>query len=149
MKSDFKSEFYSADEAEEENCNNCNLLEKKHTVLEKKYKNLVAKLRDRIECPVCFEVPESGPVFSCPNGHLVCSNCKADSCPSCRTKMFNNKSMLAVTALENIEHQCTVEGCDAEVLFGKVKYHKEKCVRRIINCPATECEEEMELFSFK
>ena len=58
----------------------------------KEHKDLISKLRERIECPVCLEVPELGPVASCPNGHLVCSKCAGDNCPTCRSKMFNRKS---------------------------------------------------------
>ena len=36
----------------------------------KKYEDLVKKLRDKVECPVCFDVPRKPPVpvsFLCPN----------------------------------------------------------------------------------
>ena len=38
-------------------------------------KTLTEQLEERIKCPVCLEVPTSGPVYSCPQGHLVCSAC--------------------------------------------------------------------------
>ena len=37
-----------------------------------KHEDLVKKLRDKVECPVCFEVPRRAPVPICPNGHVVC-----------------------------------------------------------------------------
>ena len=38
----------------------------------RKYEDLVKKLRDKVECPVCFDIPKKAPVPVCPNGHVVC-----------------------------------------------------------------------------
>ena len=35
-----------------------------------------------------------------------------EECPTCRVKMEQGTSTLAVTVIENIEHQCDHEGCD-------------------------------------
>eukprot|EP00092_Neocalanus_flemingeri_P017292 GFUD01018702.1.p1 GENE.GFUD01018702.1~~GFUD01018702.1.p1 ORF type:complete len:336 (+),score=80.78 GFUD01018702.1:56-1063(+) len=115
----------------------------KYEMLEKKHNSLVDKLKERIECPVCLEVPEAGPVFSCPNGHLVCSKCKKDSCPTCRVNMFEGKSLLAVTVLENIEHKCRNQGCDQLLPLGEIGAHRKVCTYRLIRCPATLCEEKV------
>ena len=53
--------------------------EEKYRDLEEKYEALTDKLKDRIECPVCYEIPVAGPVYSCVNGHLVCTNCKREN----------------------------------------------------------------------
>ena len=45
---------------------------------------LIQKLKDKLECPVCLDVPRNAPVPVCLNGHFVCQKCKRDSCPSCR-----------------------------------------------------------------
>eukprot|EP00092_Neocalanus_flemingeri_P039282 GFUD01042768.1.p1 GENE.GFUD01042768.1~~GFUD01042768.1.p1 ORF type:complete len:332 (-),score=65.07 GFUD01042768.1:20-1015(-) len=111
----------------------------KYEVLEKKHKSLVDKLQERIECPVCLEVPEAGPVFTCSNGHLVCFKCKNDSCPTCRVKMYGEKSLLAVTVLENIEHKCRIQGCDQLLPLGGIGAHRKVCTYRLIRCPATLC----------
>ena len=39
-----------------------------------------------LECPVCFETPNSIPIYKCINGHLVCNDCipKLKECPICR-----------------------------------------------------------------
>ena len=47
----------------------------KDTILEEELKAEKKKIDDmkkQIECPVCHEVPRTGPIFACPNGHLVC-----------------------------------------------------------------------------
>ena len=70
-------------------------------------KTLTEQLEERIKCPVCLEVPTSGPVYSCPQGHLVCSACYQgpnSNCPICRTRMAKTISLLATTMIENIEH---------------------------------------------
>ena len=83
----------------------------------KKYEDLVKKLRDKVECPVCFDVPRkppvpvycpslppnsnpfygsgsSIPVFTqvCPNGHVVCVRCARAECPTCRCWFVSKSS---------------------------------------------------------
>ena len=65
----------------------------------KKYTDLTSLLRSNIECPVCMEVPTSGPVPECPNGHIICRKCKRTNCPYCRFRIGDGKSLLAVTCL--------------------------------------------------
>ena len=43
-------------------------------------------LRKQVQCPVCLDVPRKGPIFACPNGHIVCQSCKRGKCPICRVK---------------------------------------------------------------
>ncbi len=48
-------------------------------------------LRERVTCPVCYEIPRQGGFFQCPNGHLVCerdfeSLSGPKMCPECRTE---------------------------------------------------------------
>eukprot|EP00092_Neocalanus_flemingeri_P108084 GFUD01138748.1.p1 GENE.GFUD01138748.1~~GFUD01138748.1.p1 ORF type:complete len:330 (+),score=82.64 GFUD01138748.1:13-1002(+) len=119
----------------------------KYEVLEKKHTNLVNKLHERIECPVCLEIPETGPVFNCLNGHLVCSKCKSNSCPTCRAKMSEGKSLLAVTVLENIEHKCRNQQCDQLLPLAEIGAHRKVCTHRLIKCPATLCEDKVSFCS--
>ena len=37
-------------------------------------------LKKEVECPICLEIPKTGPIYACPNGHLVCQNCKGKTC---------------------------------------------------------------------
>jgi hypothetical protein len=75
---------------------------------------LTSQLEEWVRCPVCLEVPTTGPVYSCSAGHCVCSGCykghNSDR-PMCRTKMHKNISLLAATVIENIEHSCKFDGC--------------------------------------
>jgi len=119
------------------------LKEKEYSALESKHQKLVGKLRERIECPVCLEVPQAGPVSICPNGHLVCVKCKSNSCPTCRSRMFEGKSLLAVTVLENIEHKCRNQECEQLLPLTEIEAHKKVCTYRLLSCPAALCNQEV------
>jgi len=115
--------------------------------LEQKQNALTSKLRDQVECPVCLEVPTSGPVHVCPNGHFVCSKCKRASCPTCRGRMGSGKSLLAVSVIENIEHKCRHEDCVELLPLEEFKVHLKSCPHRNVICPAPKefCGKEMAL----
>ena len=118
---------------------------------QKALKTLTEQLEERIKCPVCLEVPTSGPVYSCPQGHLVCSACyqgPSSNCPICRTRMAKTISLLATTVIENIEHRCKFEeeGCKVKSLVGKVEEHRRQCPFRPVRCPETKrCNKEVAL----
>ena len=84
----------------------------------KKQEGMMQQILDKLECPVCLNIPRCGPVPVCPNGHFVCIKCKADSCPTCRTVMGSGKSLLASTSLENIEHKCKFDHCEEKFALG-------------------------------
>jgi len=111
----------------------------------RKYEIVLSKLKDHIECPVCMEVPRSGPIPVCPNGHFVCSKCKADSCPTCRAVMGPGKSLLAVTVLENVGHPCKFISCNETLALEDVKQHEMVCEHRTVQCPWNNCVEEVSL----
>ena len=118
---------------------------------QKALKTLTEQLEERIKCPVCLEVPTSGPVYSCPQGHLVCSTCYQgpnSNCPICRTRMAKTISLLATTVIENIEHRCKFEeeGCKERSFVGKVEEHRRQCPFRPVRCPETKiCNKEVPL----
>jgi len=104
--------------------------------MEKKYADLTTLLRSSLECPVCLEVPISGPFPQCKNGHLVCAKCKRSECPICRVGLFDEKSLLAVKILDNIEHICSQEGCNKLFSLDNLEKHMKVCSYRKIKCPA-------------
>ena len=105
----------------------------------------VAKLKNQIECPVCLGVPSEAPVFSCPNGHMICNRCKMDTCPTCKEAMGQDKSLLAVTILENIDHECSIYGCEETLSFEDLGNHVRDCEHRVVRCPFAGCDETMPL----
>jgi len=112
-----------------------------------KYKTIVQRLVDKVECPVCLEVPKKFPIPVCPNGHVVCSKCVREDCPTCRVKMGKGKSSLAVTVIENIDHQCDNEGCQETFPFGELGSHGKLCRYRLVRCPDFSCSQNVSLAS--
>jgi len=115
----------------------------------KKYEDLVKKLRDKVECPVCFDVPRKAPIPVCPNGHVVCVRCARAECPTCRVKMERGTSTLAVTVIENIDHQCDHEGCDASFPLATLQDHQAICRHRMVKCPGLDCPSRVPLTRLK
>jgi len=111
----------------------------------KSYNNFLVKIKEHLECPVCLEIPRSGPVFVCPNGHFVCKKCKRGLCPTCRADMGDGKSLLAVAVIENIEHKCKFVECEALFAKDKLDAHEKICKHRIVKCPHSKCEVEIAL----
>ena len=108
-----------------------------------KLMNLTSRLEERVRCPVCLDVPTSGPVYACPKGHCVCSSCYQgfhSQCPLCRNQMYQTTSLLAVTVIENIDHVCPHEGCTARVPANKIEDHMKSCDLRPVSCPSHRCE---------
>jgi len=102
-------------------------------------KNMLEKLKDKIECPVCLGIPRGRPVPVCPNGHVVCTECKRDTCPTCRIAMGTNTSLLAGTVLENIEHECKFEVCNESFCLEDLQKHEAVCLHRTVNCSNPKC----------
>merc|ERR1711971_1278210 len=117
--------------------------------LEEKHNKLMAELKSKVECPVCLTIPREGPMASCPKGHLVCVPCHQTmvasgqvACPNCREPMGKNRSLLAKTVIENIEHECSNEGCGKKIGHKDVSKHAEEfCQFRKVLCPgnSTDC----------
>jgi len=113
-----------------------------------KQDEMLRQVSDKIECPVCMEMPRSGPVPVCPNGHFVRKTCKADSCPTCRTAMGDGgKSLLATTILEKSEHNCKFENCDKKFPLADIEKHEEVCVFRAVNCLHQMCNARVSLLT--
>merc|ERR1712059_23749 len=110
-------------------------LVEKHKELAKKREDIIQLLRDKVECPVCLYVPKKAPIPVCPNGHVVCSKCVRGECPTCRVKMGQGKSTLAVTVIENIDHECENEGCQEKFQLGELANHGKCCFYRPVKCP--------------
>ena len=121
-----------------------------------KYDKLMAELKAKLECPVCLAVPTEGQMLACPRGHLVCGSCRVkmtakrqEDCPVCRELMGNNKSLLAMVVIENMEHECTNKGCKEKLPYKEVTKHTEELCRcRLIICPDEDCTEFLPLSSF-
>jgi len=105
-----------------------------------KLDTLVQKVKEKMECPVCLEIPRKSPVPVCPNGHFVCSKCKtSDSCPTCRVSIGQGKSLLAAEIVENIDHKCSFNDCDESCYPADLAKHEAVCPHRTVTCPKITC----------
>ena len=105
---------------------------------------LSAALGSAVECPVCLLVPMEGTVPCCPSGHITCSPCLEgwrregkEECPTCRVPMGEGKSLLAKVVIENMEHECRMEGCKEMVAHRDYRRHQEACTYRLVICPGS------------
>ena len=104
-----------------------------------KLKTLVDEMKGRVECQVCLALPRQGPVPMCPNGHFICSPCKArngqegkTNCPTCRQPLGEIRSLLARILIENVLHECDLEGCGQKVAHNDYKRHQDRCDYRLV-----------------
>lgn len=72
-----------------------------------------------LECPVCILPPRSPPIYQCPTGHLVCSECQPSlvRCPICNVKYKKNiitRDFFAEKVLDHLERCCRYELFDCE-----------------------------------
>jgi len=109
--------------------------------------NSVEEFKEAIKCPICLEVPRNGPVSACPEGHLVCKECKPkiDICPVCRVPMAGGKSLLAIFITERVTHGCLNEDCKESFLLEALVAHEKVCAYRVVSCPHSLCSKKVPL----
>ncbi|KAG2285133.1 hypothetical protein Bca4012_034411 [Brassica carinata] len=98
-----------------------------------------------LECLVCTNLMYP-PIFQCPNGHTLCTNCKLkvrNTCPTCRYELGNIRCLALEKAAESLEVLCRFQslGChDIFPYYSKLK-HEQHCRFRSYNCPyaGSEC----------
>ena len=101
------------------------------------------EVKAKMECPVCLTIPREGPPPCCPRGHIICKGCfdkikgSQGVCPTCREPMGGGKNLLAMVLIENIRHQCDLNGCKEMVLFKNYKQHQKECKYRLVKCPGS------------
>ena len=49
----------------------------------------ISEMEEELECPVCFEVSDTAPIFKCSEDHLMCRSCRPrlSVCPLCRAQL--------------------------------------------------------------
>ncbi|EOD06869.1 hypothetical protein EMIHUDRAFT_258693, partial [Emiliania huxleyi CCMP1516] len=80
-----------------------------------------------VECGICLELPTSGPIVQCPEGHIFCGHClrrhtmsglaSSHCCPVCRSKLPST------SAAENAASRCRL----AELLLADVPASCKHC----------------------
>ncbi|XP_059665100.1 E3 ubiquitin-protein ligase SINAT2-like [Cornus florida] len=96
-------------------------------------------VHDLLECPVCMNIMYSS-IHQCPNGHTLCSNCKAkvhDCCPICRQNLGNIRCLALEKVAESLELPCRnhIFGCQDILPVHRRLRHEQNCRFRPYNCP--------------
>lgn len=102
-------------------------------------------IMEMLECPACLDYPRSKPIFSCSNGHIVCSECrkniKTESCPLCKDpnlKINKYAERFAEKVLVDVSVNCkfNCHGCPRKDRVDAIAMHEERCQYREVYCPA-------------
>ena len=99
----------------------------------------------------CRKVPNSAPLYNCPNGHIICSSCYKGSrseCPSCYDVVGSAISLIGLTIIEKIKHSCPYSKCTEKMDLEKIAEHKTICSFRPVECPATNCKTVVSIQNF-
>jgi len=110
--------------------------------MDAKHLQLTDGVKKLLECPVCLDF-FTPPVYSCPNGHSICSVCseRTSTCPECRASFSSKLQNLAVERmLEALEMSCRYPGCSATMSLARRRQHEESCeFNPSIECVVTDC----------
>ena len=109
-------------------------------------------LTSNLECPVCLITPRTGPVPSCPAGHILCITCREslDTCPTCRRTLGENINSLASALIDIVNHKCkfSPQGCKTKLQLSSLMAHEKICPRRVIKCPNLNCLKEVQFKNY-
>ena len=105
-----------------------------------------------IECPVCLNVPRELPIPQCPEGHLICKDCRPslNTCPTCRRRLQDNNSSIAAFLIDQVPHRCKFQdfGCKEKRLLSEIVNHEKKCPERTARCAVYGCSQVVQLKMF-
>jgi len=90
-----------------------------------------------LECPVCLIPPRQAPVYMCPLGHNICSECRPQvkKCPVCKVNYLQKKetrNYFAEKILDKLERKCRYEvfDCDFSICDSKQLVDHEKTCQK-------------------
>ena len=106
------------------------------------------ELREDLECPVCFVIPKSGPIYQCEAGHIHCKSChpQLHECPVCRGPIGNMRSLMTEKIIAKLPTKCSFAeyGClEDEKLPEEMLLHETCCNFRLTKCLCTPCNEDV------
>ena len=103
----------------------------------------IQDLEESLECPICFIIPQSAPIYQCENGHMICKAChnRLTICPSCRKPLGKIRCMYAERMLEKVSAPCPFahHGCKVRAVLSAKDQHAANCKFRVVQCPASGC----------
>ena len=114
---------------------------------------VVEEIREELECPVCFMVPKSGPIYQCEVGHIHCNKChpKLRECPICRGPIGNTRSLMTEKIIAKLPIKCSFieHGCQEDEKLPKdILLHEKSCEFRLVKCLISRCKEDISVSDF-
>jgi len=111
---------------------------------------VIDKMKEVMECSICYNLPRSPPVHQCDRGHCICSTCreKVTTCPICRRPLGQSRNLVVEKLLAELSHLCKFSdhGCTFEQTIPELERHEEDCLHRPVNCVMLSCDEKVPLF---
>ena len=106
------------------------------------------ELREDLECPVCFVIPKSGPIYQCEAGHIHCKSChpQLHECPVCRGPIGNMRSLMTEKIIAKLPTKCSFAeyGClEDEKLPEEMLLHEKCCNFRLTKCVIFDCNKDV------
>ena len=104
------------------------------------------EVQDELQCPVCFKVPKTTPVYQCKEGHIHCKDChpKLKNCPVCRSNVLDIRALTAEKWISKTPLNCSYHdsGCESEKMaLADCREHEKDCKYRPMTCFARKCKE--------
>ncbi|GAA0151778.1 ubiquitin-protein ligase [Lithospermum erythrorhizon] len=104
-----------------------------------------SNLKELLQCPIC-KISMYLPIYQCPNGHTICSDCRTrvkSRCPTCRFELGDIRCLALEKVAESLELPCRYQslGCDDIFPYYNKHKHEQHCRFRPYNCPyaGSEC----------
>jgi len=94
----------------------------------------------QLECIVCKFAPKCGPLYQCPQGHLICSPCypKLNKCPKCKKDIDKNLEIRNLTGEKILQIfpkiECSLKGCSTKWREDLLEDHEKKCLYQMVKC---------------
>ena len=103
-------------------------------------------IREDLECPVCFKIPRTTPIYQCEQGHIHCKTChpRLRDCPVCRGSIGNTRNLVVEKIICKLPVRCTnfENGCEEpQAIPDKITEHEKYCEFRMVNCFHTRCQD--------
>ena len=107
-------------------------------------------IREDLECPICFKIPRTTPIYQCEQGHIHCKTChpRLRDCPVCRGSIGNTRNLVVEKIICKLPVRCTnfENGCEApQALPDQIIEHERNCVFRMVNCFYIRCRDSFAL----
>jgi len=104
--------------------------------------DVLMKIVETVECPVCLNTIWKPPIYHCEQGHIFCGDCNNKlregrrDCPVCREPLSGKRAFAVEQIVSQLAtNQCKNGGCDFKApLKVLVESHEDSCQQRLVDC---------------